>query len=75
MARPVNHKIDAPVCIAMGGGQVVGAGWSFAHAYEGQPFLEGYVYPVGISTAIFTVIAVMVGLLIWRWERRQTGTQ
>lgn len=69
MAQRVDHKVDAPVCIAVGGGQVGGAWWAFAHAYEGQSFLEGYVYPVGIATVLCTLVAILVGLAIWRWER------
>ena len=47
----------------------VGFGWVFAHAYEGQPFTEA-VIPVGICTGIFGVVGIIVGLLIWRWERK-----
>lgn len=61
-----NHKVDIPVCTA-GIGMVVGAGWNFAHSYEGQPFIEALV-PWLIITGMFAVVGVIIGLILWRLE-------
>lgn len=61
-----NHTVDVPVCI-VGTGFVVGGGWAFAHAYEGQPFTEA-LGPWLVITGIFMILGVLVGLCIWRWE-------
>lgn len=61
-----NHPVDVAVSIT-GVGMVIGAGWTFAHAYEGQPFMEALV-PWLFITAFSVVIGAFVGLVIWQWE-------
>lgn len=61
-----NKPVDTGVCIA-GVGSVVGAGWAFAHGYEGQPFLEAFI-PFAIILAVFAVLGVLVGFVVWTRE-------
>ena len=64
----VNHKVDVPVCI-VAVGFVVGAGWAFKHGYTGQPFIEAFI-PVMIIAGVFTLVAILVGWITWRWSRK-----
>lgn len=64
----VNHKIDIPVC-TLGIGMVVGFGWSLGHAYTGQPFIEAFI-PVAIIAGLFALVGIIIGIGIWKWERR-----